>query len=93
MTGVGCRAINSRKKREAVHLRHLEIERDDVGLQLKGHLQPLFAVAGATDDLELGHTFEHRGDRLAVERRVVDDEDANGLVVIHSTAFCRPYRS
>ena len=50
-------------------------------------LQPLLAVAGAPHDLEAGHALEHGGDGLAVEGRVVDDEDADGLGVIHGGAF------
>ena len=59
---------------EAVHLRHLEVEGDDVRQQVEGLAQRLLAVRGAADDLDHRVRLEHRADRLPVVGRVVDDE-------------------
>jgi hypothetical protein len=64
------------EEREAVHLRHLEIERHEIGLLSDHEPQRLFAVAGLADDVDAGDRREDVGDRAAVERRVVDDDDA-----------------
>ena len=63
---------------EPVHPRHLQVERDDVGLEQRGELERLFAVGRLAHDLDLRVVREHVGDVSAVVRRVVDDEEANG---------------
>jgi hypothetical protein len=68
------------EEREAVHLRHLEVEGDDVGHEVEGLAQGLLAVARAADDLDERVGLEHGGDRLAVVGRVVDDQHLELLV-------------
>jgi hypothetical protein len=64
------------QERQAVHPRHLEVERQHVGIEpgdlLSGHV----GVARRAHHLDLGIRRERVGDRLADERRVVDDEHA-----------------
>ena len=71
------------QEREAVHARHLEVERDQVGLQLEGPAQRLLAVAGDADHFDERRGLEHPGDRLAREGGVVDDEDTDARETVH----------
>ena len=67
------------EKREAVHPRHLEVERQHVGIEgddlLAGHV----GITGGTHHLDLRILAQGVADRLADERRIVDDEDSNPL--------------
>src|SRR5205085_10998206 len=66
------------KRLEPVEPRHREIEQDEVGLQRTRELDRLLAVGRFAGNLELvlGH---ERGERLAGQRVVVDDEDPHVL--------------
>ena len=60
---------------EAVEPGHREVEQDEVGREPARRLDRLRAVGGLADDVE-AVLLEQRGERLAGERVVVDDEDA-----------------
>ena len=66
-----------RQRRQAVEPGHREVEQDEIGLERTRELDRLGAVAGLSDDVEpvLG---EQRGERLAGQRMVVDDQYSVG---------------
>ncbi|MCY1465883.1 hypothetical protein D3C76_1349600 [compost metagenome] len=57
---------------DAVHLRHVVIEQDQVRLQCRDQGQGFFAVAGFADDFEVVFQFEHLANAAAHHRVVVD---------------------
>ena len=59
---------------EAVHLRHVDVERDDVGLEGLQLLQRFQPVARELH-LEVGFLAENAPEQLAHQRGIVDDED------------------
>ncbi len=63
---------------EAVHDRHLEVERDHVRPMLHHLLDAVLAVDGRGDDLDAPIRLEHPREGHAVVGRVVDDERADG---------------
>ena len=65
------------EEREPVHSRHLEIDDRDVGPLLADRLETLAAVGGLADELELGAGLDRVDHRLAKERMVLDDQDAD----------------
>ncbi len=60
---------------KAIHLGHLDIERDDVGPERADHGQRLFAVA-SRGDLETAFGFEQAPQKLPHQGGIVDDEHA-----------------
>ena len=72
------------KERESVHPRHLEVERDDVGLQERRQAKRFLSIGGLADHLHVGAGGEHIGDVPAVVRRVIDDHETyrRGRVVL-----------
>jgi hypothetical protein len=62
---------------DAVHVRHLDVEGDDVGVQGLDHAPGLERVAGGADHLDLGVTGQGGRDQAPHGGGVVDDEDAN----------------
>ena len=58
--------------------RHHEVHRDHVGLEIEDELLGVRPVGRLADDLEIGHAFERRPEQLPEERRVVDEEHAEG---------------
>ena len=63
--------------REAVEPRHLEIERDEIGLVRHRHSDGLLAVDRRRDDLHLGIGLDHSREGRPGEGTVVGDEDAD----------------
>ena len=61
---------------EAVHARHLDVERDDVGLELQDHVPRDVRIGGAADHLDVVVLAQGVAEQLADDRRVVDEEDA-----------------
>jgi hypothetical protein len=64
---------------EAIELRHVDVERDDLRverLHLSDRLPP---VTRRADDAELSRALDQLGDDLAHERAVVDDEHSRPL--------------
>src|SRR5829696_9381620 len=62
---------------EPVQAGHRQVEQDHVGLQLERELDRLASVAGLPDDVE-AVPAEQRGEPIAGQRVVVDEEDARG---------------
>src|SRR5882762_2495670 len=62
-----------------VHPGHLQIERDDIRLQLFNFLQSEGAVHGRADNFDRRFAREDRGDQLAHEGGVIDDENSDAL--------------
>ena len=58
---------------DAVHLRHLDVHRDQVGLELVELAEGDPAVDGGTDDLDVGIRGQHVGHDLADDDGIVDD--------------------
>jgi hypothetical protein len=65
------------EERQPVHPRHFQVERHHVRVEAFDLLAGHVGVAGRADDLDLGVVGERVADRLADERRVVHDEDAD----------------
>ena len=59
---------------EAVQLRHLHVEEEDVGRELRDRLHRLEAVRALADDHDLGIALQLLPQRAARELLVVDDE-------------------
>jgi hypothetical protein len=58
---------------DAVHLRHLDVHRDQVGLELLQLRHGDLAVDGGTHDLDVGVCGQHVGHDLADDDGIVDD--------------------
>ena len=64
---------------DAVHARHVDIERDHVRVQLVDFLQPDGAIHGGADDFDGRIALQHLRDQLAHQRRIVDHQHADFL--------------
>jgi len=62
---------------EAVHLRHVQVRQDQVGLQGAGQQMSLMAVARGADDVERTVTLQQHADGDAHQWIVVHDQRAN----------------
>jgi len=62
------------QKRQAVHAGHLQVERDDVGLQFNDLVTGDIGVHRRPDDLNVVVARQLFGDHLAHHRRIVDDQ-------------------
>ena len=60
---------------EPVHARHLQIQRDDVGLQREDFFPGLVGVGSESAHLKCGIAGERIGDGAAGEGRIVDDDN------------------
>ena len=60
---------------EAVHLRHHDVQQDEVGLHAGQHLERLLAVCGDTDLVAFALQNGRQG--LDVGGRVIDNQNAN----------------
>ena len=67
------------QRRQAVHVGHLDVQRDHVRPERVENLQRLPAVAGRADHLHAGRGGDAVGDDRADHRRIVDHQDANVL--------------
>ena len=83
---VGCALADVRKRREAVHARHGEVEENDVGLKRACLGDGLAAVFGLSDDVE-PLLCEQARERISRQGVVVDDEDALGHAALIGTAL------
>jgi hypothetical protein len=61
---------------DAVELRHRQIERDDVRIELRDARERVVAVARGADDVDLAARAQQARQDLARERGVVDHEHA-----------------
>ncbi|MNF42365.1 hypothetical protein D3C84_234120 [compost metagenome] len=61
---------------QAVHLRHVVVQQDQLGLQLAEQIQGLLAMSGFADDLQVCFEFEQLAHAAAHHRVVVDEQDA-----------------
>ena len=64
---------------EPVHLRHLDIERHDIRIERLDGLARLQRIGRLADDLNGGIGGERDADQRAHGRRIVDDENSDGL--------------
>ena len=62
---------------QAVHLRHLDIQGDDVGEQFADALQGDEAIRGASHDFDVRVFFEHPRDQAPYDDGIVDDHHPN----------------
>ena len=60
----------------AVHVRHLHIERQQIGFQLLDLLQCLNSIVGRADNGDICHVPQHVVDRLPVQGGIVNDQDS-----------------
>ena len=78
---------------EAILLRHLDIEKEDIGLMLPHHRYGLAAVAALSQDGDLGMIREHGAEQLARQRLIVGDKGGDGSLRDSDschTAACSP---
>src|SRR5215469_760563 len=71
---------------KAVELRHLHVEEEQVGLQLRHHLHSVKAVATFADDLHLGMRLQHLAQNLPRQVLVLDNEGADLFLGFHGHA-------
>src|SRR4029450_2726 len=64
--------------RETVHVRHADVEEDEVGVRLADEWEHLGAGLRLADDLEPAVGFERTLDPVEDEAMVVGDHDAHG---------------
>jgi 3-oxoacyl-[acyl-carrier-protein] synthase II len=64
------------QRREAIELRHLDVERDGVGRELRQQIERELAVACRAADLEVWIRIERIRDEAANDNGVIDDEHA-----------------
>ena len=62
----------------ASHLRHEQVEQDDIGAVLNGKANAEVTITGFSNDLEVGRAFEQGAQATAEEGVVVDEQDADG---------------
>ena len=62
---------------QAGHVRHVQIEQQHVGAQQPRQPHGVAAAADVADDVEVGMTIEQFAQRLAEERVIVRDQDAD----------------
>jgi hypothetical protein len=75
---------------QAVHARHLDVERDDIGLVLQDHLPRLAGVSGATHDLEVVVRAQGIAQQLPRDEGVIHDDNAGAGGQRHVSAGCAP---
>ena len=59
----------------AVHPRHVDVERDDIGAERDDPVARFERITGFADDLQIGRGLEEPAQDLAERARVVDDQD------------------
>src|SRR5229473_1386113 len=72
-------AHNQAQRFHSVHPRHFQVECDDVGMKLLDFLQREGAVHRRTHHFDGWVALENRGDELAHQCGIIDDEDADPL--------------
>src|SRR5260370_27156281 len=63
----------------AIHARHLQIERHDIGLQLFNFFQCKSAVHGGADNFDGRFAREDGGGQFPHESGIIDDENSDAL--------------
>ena len=71
-------SLQGRDHAEAIHLRHLNIEKDEVRLFLLDQRDGRLAVAALGHDLQVGFIFQHSAQALARQRFIVTKQHSNG---------------
>ena len=64
-------------RRDAVHVRHVDVHQDDVRRELRGELERLAARRRGPDDVDVALEAEQLREVIARLRDVVDDQDAD----------------
>ena len=59
---------------KAIHLRHLDVEEDEVGVGAADGFNGGFAIAALTDDIDVRLVLEQTQERLAGKGLIIDDE-------------------
>jgi hypothetical protein len=77
ITGNGRCSITILQKREAVHARHLEVEREHVGVEFLDLVAGGVGVDRGADDFDVGIGFERIAHEFADDGGVVHDQDAD----------------
>lgn len=75
---------------EAVHLRYLDVEKDQVGLEIEDGGDSVRAVVGFTDAIESQVVFQKMENAAAGRRFIIDDQDADAgrrFRIGHYSAF------
>jgi hypothetical protein len=67
------------QERESIHLGHLDIECQDVGIEILDLVARDVGIACDADHLDLGIGIEHVAQNAADQRGIVDDEHADFL--------------
>ena len=65
---------------EYVHIRHMDVERQKIGIELLDFPQSIHAVAGVPDDRNAWRIAEHVANRLPIQGRVVNDQNSSGCL-------------
>src|SRR5207253_10444766 len=86
------RAIEQRQHFEAIELRHLDVEEENVGIALRHLADGLESVGALGDDLEVFFRSEIFAKDIASERFVVDNQGPNHVGSSISTEK-RPFAS
>ena len=60
---------------EAGHLRHLDIERDDIGIERLDRIARFERIRGFAHDFDVGRDRERMRDQLPHAARIIDDEN------------------
>src|SRR5882757_223300 len=63
----------------AVHLRHRDVEHENVGAQFLDARQAFFAIGGLSHQLELRRAADQMSNGLSNERMIVGEHDADGF--------------
>jgi hypothetical protein len=71
---------------QAAHVRHVQIEQDEIRLEALEHRRRLAWVVGAVETREPG-ALEQALQQVHVRRLVVDDQDAGFLETLHLPEF------
>ena len=71
------RHAHSGQHPKAIHFRHLNVEKDEVGLVLFNRFDCRAPIAAFANDLEVGFRFEKRAQPLAGQRFVINDQRAD----------------
>jgi hypothetical protein len=61
------------EKGDAVHARHFNVERDDIGMQFQDLVPRHVRVRGRADNFDVGKGSHAAGDDLARQGGVIDD--------------------
>src|SRR5258707_4157095 len=73
---------------EAGHARHLDVEEEEVGRELRDHRQCFFAAAGFAGNLDFGVLGEQPAQLQTGEAFIVDDQSfhtARGMITVATT--------